>query len=82
MSIKLNLSAAAFVAFVAMGAATGPASAANMITCDQTIWRLGCSSTHIQTPDQKKRQPTPPRAVNYLDPVDNPAMRDAGGGGR
>ena len=81
--MKLKLSAAAFVTFAAMSAMAGSASAASSMICDQAVSRQACS-THVDYVKElrmRQTRPNPGRTLNYLDPTDNTALRDAGGGG-
>jgi hypothetical protein len=83
VSIKLKLSAAAFVTFVAMGASAGSASAASSLICDQAVSRQACSThiDYVKELQKKTVRVTHGRSTNYLDPTENAALRDAGGGG-
>ena len=91
MSLKSKLSAAAFVAFVAMSVTAIPASAQPK-KCEEAGTYPSCGSfqlhvlpaqrLHISTiPHDTIPHDTSPAYMKYTDPRYNSSLSDAGGGG-
>ena len=81
MSMKLMLSAAALVALGATSASAAPAFVAAPY-CEQAISRQACSN-HIIYVEQLRARARRDTSLSYmrnLDPRENQALRDAGGG--
>ena len=83
MSMKLMLSAAALVALSATSAMSAPAFLGNPY-CEKAISRQACGSHLEYVKELRSRGSTrdsSPIHMKNLDPRENSALRDGGGGG-